>query len=192
MNPSITITTPRLTLREYLETDFPGIHAYSKDQETTRFMRWGPNTPEDTRKFIRRTMDAQSVEPRVDYFFVVCLKHGGQIIGGFGIHLDEDTWQCATIGYGFNKAYWGQGYATEATQALIQFGFSWLGMRRIQAFCDTRNLASARVMEKNQMQREALLDKHMWQKGEWRDSYLYAILADIWRDARSQITILAA
>lgn len=53
-------------------------------------------------------------------------------------------------------------------------------LHRITATCDSRNLASARVMEVNGMRREAFFIKHLWQKGEWRDSCLYAILDEEW------------
>jgi RimJ/RimL family protein N-acetyltransferase len=57
-------------------------------------------------------------------------------------------------------------------------------MHRVWATCDIRNVASYRVMEKLGMRREALFRKDALQKGEWRDTYLYAVLAEEW--ARSQ------
>lgn len=190
MNPSITITTPRLILREYQENDFPGVHTYSKDSETLQFMTWGPNQPKDTRAFIQAAIKEQSYQPRRDFYLVVVLKLNGKIIGGCGLHLEEPQRHSATIGYVFNKAFWGQGFASEAAQALIKLGFTHLGLHRIEATCDTRNLASARVLEKNHMRREAHFRKHLWQKGEWRDSYLYAILADEWQSGTDSIAIL--
>lgn len=190
LNPAITIQTPRITLREYQQADFPGVHAYSIDPDAVRFMSWGPNTPQDTRAFIQTAIGLQSAEPRLDYFFVVVSNHHREIIGGCGLHLKDPEQRCATMGYIFNRVYWGQGYASEAARALIQLGFFHLNLHRIIATCDTRNLASARVMEKNHMRREALFRQDMWQKGAWRDSYLYAILADEWREDTATITIL--
>ena len=63
--------------------------------------------------------------------------------------------------------------------ALLHLAFSSLNLHRVWATCDVRNHASYRVMEKLGI-REALFKKDVLQKGEWRDSYLYAVLAEEW------------
>ena len=70
----------------------------------------------------------------------------------------------------------GQEYATEAVKVIISFGFQELDLHRIFATCHPENIASARVMQKIGMQQEGYLREHRWIKGEWRDSWLYAIL----------------
>ena len=85
------------------------------------------------------------------------------------------------IGYSLNRKFWGQGYATEAAEALVKFGFGQLNLHRIFATCDPFNVASARVLEKAGMQREGHFRQHKWVKGKWRDSLLYAILDCEWR-----------
>lgn len=177
----IPITTPRLTLREYREADFEGVHAYSKDPRTVRFMTWGPNTSEDTRNFIQLAISQQTVEPRLNYHFVVVLRERDQIIGGCGIHIRRPEHRGAEIGYCFNRQFWGQGYATEVMQALLKFGFEELNLHRIIATCDPRNTGSERVMQKNGLRKEAHFIHELWQKNEWRDSLLYAILESEWQ-----------
>jgi ribosomal-protein-alanine N-acetyltransferase len=59
---------------------------------------------------------------------------------------------------------------------LFPFGFQELGLHRIFATCDVANPASSRVMEKNAMTREGTMRDNELSKGEWRSSYLYAIL----------------
>jgi [ribosomal protein S5]-alanine N-acetyltransferase len=76
---------------------------------------------------------------------------------------------------------WGYGYATEAMQAMLQFGFQSLGLHRISDFCDPENQASIRVMEKVGMRREGHLVQNHYTKGRWWDSVVYAILAEEWR-----------
>ena len=162
--------------------DFRGIHAYAKDEETVRFMTWGPNTPEETINFIQFAIAQQTCQPRVNYHFVVALRGNNQIIGSCGIHIHRPEHQIAEIGYCFNKQFWRQGYATETAGALLKFGFETLHLHRIEATCDPRNVGSARVMEKNGMRREGHFREHLWQKGEWRDTYLYAILDHEWKN----------
>jgi RimJ/RimL family protein N-acetyltransferase len=168
-------------LREYSELDFEGVHAYASDTETLRFMTWGPNTPGETHKFIQMAISQQTEEPRRDFYFVVTLRENGEIIGGCGIHLLRPKQRTAEIGYCFNKNYWGQGYATEAATALLKFGFETLNSHRIVATCDPRNLRSVRVLENCNLRREGHIREHLWQKGAWRDSYLYAILDREWK-----------
>ena len=159
------ITTHRLILRDYQLTDFEGIHAYAADPEVVRFMTWGPNTPEDTRAFIQLAISQQGVKPRANYHFVAALKTKGQIIGGCGIHIEQSENRAAYIGYGFNRHFWGQGFATESAQALLKFGFEQLNLHRTWATCDPQNFASARVLEKIGMTCEGRLREHKWNKG---------------------------
>jgi RimJ/RimL family protein N-acetyltransferase len=178
----VSLTTARLIIREYCKNDFAGVHEYARDPETVKFMNWGPNTPKETRKFIELAVSQQEVEPRENYHLVIALQDTQRIIGGCGIHCRNSTFDQAEVGYCFNKKYWGQGFATESLGALLKFGFEILGAKRIKATCDTRNLASARVMEKNGMLQMKYIKKHLHQKGEWRDSFGYAILGSEWQD----------
>ena len=94
--------------------------------------------------------------------------------------LDRNN-ETADFGCTLNRRYWNNGYATEGARVLLGVAFTKLGLHRVWAICDVRNHASYRVMEKLGMRREAWFKKDVWQKGEWRDSYLYAILAEEWR-----------
>ena len=67
--------------------------------------------------------------------------------------------------------------------SVVSAGFANLNLHRVWATCDTRNYASYRVMEKLGMRREGLFKKDVLQKGESRDSYLYAVLAEEWDSA---------
>jgi len=186
---NISLSTLRLNIREYLEEDFEEVHAYSCDPETVRFMTWGPNAPEDTRDFIQLAISHQSVEPRTNFHFVVTLRGIDEIIGGCGIHIRRQEHHGAEIGYCFNKQFWGQGYATETMGVLLKFGFEQLRLHRIIATCDPRNLGSERVMQKNGLRKEAHFRQELWQKGEWRDSLLYAILESEWKNNQKETSV---
>ena len=89
--------------------------------------------------------------------------------------------QRGEIGYILNPAYQGQGLATEVAGTLLRLGFEGLGLHRIVARCDARNVASARVMERVGMRREAHLVHNEFLKGEWTDELIYAILREEWQ-----------
>jgi RimJ/RimL family protein N-acetyltransferase len=111
------------------------------------------------------------------------LRSDNYLIGGMRITFLDCTNRTADFGYTFNRRYWNNGYATEGTRALLHLAFSNLKLHRVWATCDVRNHASYRVMEKLGMRREALFKRDVLQKGEWRDSYLYAVLAEEWDSA---------
>ena len=175
------IETQRLLLREFQEDDWQAVHEYGADPEVVRYMSWGPNTEDQTRDFITRQIASQSEEPRSHYGFAVVLKASNQLIGGIGLNVLSPENREGWIGYCFARRFWGKGYATEAARATVAFGFRALGMHRIGATCDPRNIASARVLEKTGMQREGCMREHTWEKGKWRDSLLYAILEHEWQ-----------
>jgi RimJ/RimL family protein N-acetyltransferase len=84
------------------------------------------------------------------------------------------------LGYCFARSAWGKGYATEAARLIISHGFHSLGIHRIWARCDSENEASLRVLEKLGMRREGLAKHDCQIRGEWRNTYLYAVLVDEW------------
>jgi RimJ/RimL family protein N-acetyltransferase len=176
-----TLETPRLLLREFEGADWHAVQQYAADPEVVRYMTWGPNTEEETRAFLARTLAAQQSEPRVDFELAVIHKGEQRLIGGCRLHLTNPSHREAALGYGLERAAWRQGYATEASLALLAFGFEHVGLHRIFAICDPANTGSARVLEKIGMHHEGHLREHLRVKGHWRDSLLYAILEQEWQ-----------
>jgi RimJ/RimL family protein N-acetyltransferase len=176
------VRTARLLLREFRESDLDDVHAYGSDAEVTRFMLWGPNTPEDSRAFLARTFEAQKASPRASFNAAVELVAEQRVIGAVEVRIANPDNRTAEIGYTFGRLYWGQGLGPEAAEAMLAHAFQTLRMHRVIATCDVRNTKSWRVMEKLGMRREALFRKDALVRGHWRDSYLYALLANEWRD----------
>jgi ribosomal-protein-alanine N-acetyltransferase len=168
------LETERLLIREFTPNDTEAVHSYASDPDVVRYMIWGPNSEQDTKDHIQRCLNMQKQNPRVDYEFAVVLKDTSQLIGGCGLHLEEPSQ--AEFGYCFHANHWGQGYATEASMALLQFGFGELGLHRMFATCRPANIGSARVMQKVGIKYEGHLREHMRHKGQWHDSFLYSIL----------------
>ena len=131
-----------------------------------------------------RALAAQAEAPRTKFEFAVTLAESGRLIGGCGIRAASRGNRSADMGYCLRKDAWGRGYATEAAEAVLAFGFDVLNNHRIVATCDTENLASARVLEKLGMRREAHFREDARLRGRWRDSYLYAVLEQEWRERR--------
>jgi len=88
----------------------------------------------------------------------------------------------AQLGYIFDPAHGGHGYATEAVTAMVAHAFDRLAVRRIIAGCFADNLASVRILEKVGMRREQHGVGDSWHADlGWVDGYTYALLAETWR-----------
>ena len=174
------LETERLLLREFRAEDEAAIHAYASDPEVARLMIWGPNTLEATRAFLAGALKEQEQWPRPFVSLLIERKIDRCVIGSIGLRIKDEKNRAADIGYVLARAYWRQGCMSEAARAILDVAFGKLQLHRVWATCDVRNRASYRVMEKLGMRREAHFVKNKFEKGEWRDTYLYAILAEEW------------
>ena len=117
---------------------------------------------------------------------VLELKAEGKVVGNVGIGVSNRDQGQASVGWLLGCQYRGQGIATEAVKALVTFGFASMGLHRIYARTGRRNIRSWRLMERIGMRREAhFRDSHLVQ-GQWDDEFIYAILADEWRQMRQE------
>lgn len=178
MTAFLPIVTERLLLRDFTVEDAPAVHRYGSNPEVVRYMPWGPNTWKDTEDFLKLKLEDQRTDPRRRFDLAVTLASSGELIGACGLYVISTERRQGAIGYVYRRDVWGRGYATEAARALVALGFEKLGMHRIFSYVDVDNAASARVLEKAGMQREGLVRHDVQMRGEWRDSYLYAILED--------------
>lgn len=167
-------------MRDFIQNDWKSVHEYASDPEATRYVGWGPNSEEDSKKFVQQVIASQKEEPRKSFTLGVTLKEQNILIGACRISISDPQNREGSIGYIYNRSYWGRGYGTEAAQAIIAFGFDKLGLHRISAWCDVDNTASSRIMEKNGMQREGRLREFRIHQGKWRDSFLYSVLDHEW------------
>lgn len=153
---NLILETKRLFLRPVELADAEDMYEYASDEETTRFVFKRHESLQDTCENIARVFISNPIGN-----YGICLKETGKLIGTIDLRVDEVNSK-AEMGYTLNKAYWGQGYTTEAGRKLVQLAFEKLNLNRVEAKHDSRNLASGRVMEKLGMVKEAVLrDSHM-------------------------------
>lgn len=172
------LETPRLILRDFKKSDLKAVHAYSSIEEVARYLVWGPNTLAQSKEAIEGFLDDQNAQTRDIFDLAVTLKPKRELIGGAGIRIIDRDNLTGELGYTLHPDYWGYGLAVEAARALLEAGFNALGLQRIVAVCDQRNKASARVMERLGMRREGAFRGSKVIQGQWRDEFLYAILAE--------------
>jgi RimJ/RimL family protein N-acetyltransferase len=172
------LVTERLILREFVAGDWPAVLAYQLDPRYLRLYEWTGRTEADARRFVNMFIEQQKQRPRTRFQLAVTLKNGGRLIGNVGIRQGSGGAHEAEIGYELAPDEWGRGYATEAAQAIVRFGFEELGLHRISAWTVAENVASARVLEKVGMTLEGRLRDKERYKGRYWDVLMYAMVKE--------------
>ena len=117
------IQTPRLSFRDFTMDDYDAVHVYASDPEVTRYTAFGPNTPEQTKGFLQLVSGESSQEDRANYSFALIHKQTNKLIGSCGLMRSDTNGPQYSFGYVLHKDWWRQGLASEATAALVKFGF---------------------------------------------------------------------
>lgn len=170
-----TLKTDRLILRKITIDDVEDMYEYSSDPLVTEFLTWAPH-PDQTHTLEYINYLQTRYRTGDFYDWAVIWKDTGKMIGTCGFTRFDYANNCGEIGYALNRAYHGLGIASEAVDATINFGFSKLGLNRIEGKFIIQNEASKRVMEKNGMLFEGIRRQGMLIKGKYRDIGVCAIL----------------
>jgi ribosomal-protein-alanine N-acetyltransferase len=177
---TLPIVTERLVLRRYTHDDIPDVLALARQHSVAgKFSQTIQATEEGVRAYIDWQNSSQPFERDKVFELAIERREDGKVIGLVGM-IREDPGQ-AEIGWAIGVEHRGQGYATEAARALMDYGFTSLGLHRIHADASTDNIASWRIMERLGMRREGLLRQAVYEGGKWLDRYIYGMLADEWR-----------
>lgn len=181
-------TTERLVIRALTTDDIERHHLMLSDPEVVRYLYFGPFDRDAAYEHLaRRSMvDLPSEGKWIN--FGVEVKDEGVLIGELAMGFISETHEHYEVGYVFDPAYSGHGYATEGTAMIVELAFSGLGAHRVSGRLDAQNTASARVLERLGMRREAHFLENEFVKGEWTDELVYAILAPEWRALRGPPT----
>jgi RimJ/RimL family protein N-acetyltransferase len=178
MNPAI--ETARLTFRSLTVDDFDAVHAYAGDPVVTRYTAFGPNTPEQTKEFLERHRGESSQADRTNYTFGLVHKQTNKLIGSCGLMRSDTNGPQYGFGYVLHKDWWRQGLASEATAALIKFGFGELRAHRLWAHVFVGNTASERVLQKLGFRYEGCAPKSFFVRDTWHDLQTFAMLRSEW------------
>ncbi len=150
---------------------------YACNPEVSEYTMWSTHTSiEDTKYFLKSLTKMYKRRELVDWGIVH--KAEKKFIGTCGFVEWSMTHSRAEIGYALSRRYWGEGYMSEAVNAVIEFGFREMLLNRIVARCEVNNIASARVMEKVGMQLEGILRQQLFVKGRYWDLKIYSLLRE--------------
>jgi [ribosomal protein S5]-alanine N-acetyltransferase len=171
------IQSPRLLLRPYAPTDLEAVHAFQGDADALRYEPWGPHALETTRSLLQRNAALRALTQPWRLELAVSRLLDQQVVGGCVLTLPATTQAAwATLGYVIQRAFWGNGYATETAQALIQYARTQPGILGVKAISDSHNIASQRVLEKCGMECVGMVAETNEVKGRFRDMLKYELV----------------
>lgn len=175
MNIKRKIETNRLLLRPFQLSDANDVQRLAGDFEIADTTLFIPHPYEDGVAEQWINTHEENFKSNKEIIFAVSLQETKELIGSIGLILNKEH-EKAELGYWIGKPYWNKGYATEAAEAMLKFGFIELKLERIHAHYFARNPASGKVMEKLGMQYEGTLRNDIKKWGKFEDIKIYGIL----------------
>ena len=153
MNQTYLITTSRLGLRQWRDSDIPHYVRMNRDPDVMQFFPhlMTPEQSEASFGKLKKHYDDHGIT-----FFAVDLLETETFIGFIGLvntRFESHFTPCVEIGWRLMKEYWGRGLATEGAVACLNYAFDILGLEEIFSFTPMTNLPSERVMQKIGMKR---------------------------------------
>ena len=170
------IVTPRLVLRRFTAGDAEVLAAYRSHPDVARFQSWAVPYGVDA---AHNLIEAQSMldGPTRGEWIQIATERDGELVGDVAVELSGDG-LTATVGYTVAPAHQGRGLATEAVGAVVARLFDELAVHRVQASLDSRNDASARVVERLGFVHEGTAVSSVLEHAEWTDDARYALTED--------------
>jgi ribosomal-protein-alanine N-acetyltransferase len=178
----VPVRTARLNLREFVDSDFHAVHAYSSDPRVTRYLFFGPRDADSTADYLEGLLASQRERPRTRFELAVEEAASGRVIGACDLSFIERN--VVDLGYMLGIDVWGKGFATEIALALVEAAFFELRADRVISTVDVNNGASIRVLEKIGMRWEAVYRKHRRAKNRWWDCHLFVLPREVWEASR--------
>jgi len=175
------IETVRLLLRPFEAADLDALFALYRRPDVVRFLYEEPHSREDARALLQHKMSRRAIRADGDAVaFGIELRSSGGVVGDCMVRLLSAEHRQGEIGFALHPDHQGKGYATEAGRAMLAIAFGDLELHRVVGRLEARNAASAAVLERLGMRREAELMENEWVKGEWQSEVVYALLDREW------------
>ena len=164
--------------------DLDDVVAYQGREDVCRYLLHGPRSREDLLPRIAEWGAATRVT-RDDDYLQLAIQLERRVIGHMYLHLASAENLQGEIGWTLHPDFFGRGYATEASRAILDLAFDTIGLHRMRAELDPRNDASITLCLRLGMRHEATFRQDLWFTGEWADTGVYAILAEEWAAQRA-------
>ena len=173
--------TVNLRIAEREDMDFIGEHANDINCMGEYWSDFEQRSKSDWVKWFDSLQSSENA--RFDFRMFIIEKKDGTRVGDIHHFLDLPH-RLMEIACWLVPSERKKGYATEATQLIVDYLFLSKELARVQAIVDVRHIASQRVLEKAGFQREGTMRDESFDRGEWRDFYLYSILRREWKEPK--------
>lgn len=184
------IVTERLTLRLMTPDDVDDVHAYQGREDVCQYLLHEARSRDEIVTWIDKYSGATTLAAEHDWIqpAIELEQPDGtrRVIGQMYLTIASLENLGAEIGWTLHPDFFGKGYASEASAAILDLAFGTLGLHRVRAELDPRNDASIALCKRLGMREEAHHVKDLMFRGEWADTGIYAILADEWADAKAR------
>lgn len=180
-----TLTTERLVLRPFDERDAPDVQLLADDRAIADTTLSIPNPYEDGMAEEWIAQHRSQFEAGTRAVFAMERSADRELVGAISLTIDRQV-RKGELGYWVGRPFWNAGYATEAAQRIVEYGFQDLELNRILAKHFVRNPASGRVMQKIGMQKEGTLREDTIKWDRFEDLHIYGLLRSEWQPAVSE------
>ena len=172
-----TLNTERLLLRKFTPEEFKHIFENYKENDIRDIL--GITTDSEFAKEYEKYKKGYSSYNRSLVYFQIIDKLSNNIIGGCGFHNWFPEHSRAELGYGLTiEKYKQKGNMTEALKPVIEYGFTQMNLKRIEACVGPDNIASLKIVEKYNFTQEGYLRKHYYKDGVLYDSIIFSLLKE--------------
>jgi ribosomal-protein-alanine N-acetyltransferase len=172
------IVTKRLCLRELTESDYDFFAELETNEACLKYESDTVPTKDYIDKKFSGNLETIHKIPRVTYRFMISKVSTDELVGRIVFWKIDDSIKEWEIGWDVHPKHWGNGYAPEATKAVLKFAFNELGVHRVQALCNDQNSNSEKVMIKAGMKKEGTCRGVRFLNNCWYGSHIYSMLED--------------
>lgn len=168
----------RVRLREFRLDDLDASLAVVADDRVTRTLSFDSLTREMQAERLAAAIDRAQQTRRAEYYLAVTPIDSDELVGFARLGLSGV--RAAKPGAAVAADHWRKGYALDATETIVIYGFDVLGLHRISAAIGPDNKPSLAVVKRLGFTHEGRLRDYVFTNGAWRDSELYSVLAHEW------------
>jgi ribosomal-protein-alanine N-acetyltransferase len=175
-NPFPLITTERLVLRKVEKGDVNEILFLRSDEKVMKYLDRAPaKSLDDAFGFILKITGQEADNESVTW--AINLKGNSKLIGTICYWNIQKEHHRAEVGYVLHPEYWGKGIMQESLTEVLKYGFEVMKLHSVEANVNPENIASIKLLEKNNFKREAYFRENYFYNGKFLDSTIYSLLA---------------
>ena len=169
------LQTERLLLRKIMPDDQPAIFAGLSDPEVTKYYGVEYKTYRDTK--LQMDWYNELFKNKTGVWWAICTPENAALMGVCGLYNIQEQHRKAELGYWLLPDFWQKGMMQEALSNVIPFSFNQLNLHRIEAYVETENSASEKLLKHLLFKHEGTMQDCEIKKGRFISLNIYSLLA---------------